>query len=115
MDKNGFGGRLRKIRLSKNFTAAQLAEAADLSENHIRQLEANRKFPRLCTLIQLSNALEVAPDHLLYDMQPKELFISNLSSVNVHSLSVKELDLLIATIDALSKRVGEVFDGDKPN
>ena len=52
-----FGSRLKQLRKDRGMTQAQLAEAADLSDRHIRNLEKGERWPESATVKKLCNAL----------------------------------------------------------
>ena len=59
------GQRVRKARLSKHMTQAQLAEAAGLSASFVSNLETGRQAMNIRALIAISNTLNVSTDWLL--------------------------------------------------
>lgn len=73
------GKRLKTLRLQKNITQKELAEATTLSLNSIKSLEAGRG--KLATLIAVLRALE-ALDHL-NDFIP-EISVSPLQLAKMH-------------------------------
>ncbi|MCL6563288.1 MAG: helix-turn-helix domain-containing protein [Firmicutes bacterium] len=56
---------LRKWRLDRGLTQAQLAKAAGVTDNAISQYERGIKTPRIAVCIRLSKALGLHPDVLL--------------------------------------------------
>jgi transcriptional regulator with XRE-family HTH domain len=58
MDKNPFGEKLRKIRVSKNETLRNLADRAKLSYSFISSIESGRYRPSKETVIALTKALD---------------------------------------------------------
>ena len=67
MDYKALGKRIRKERLKLNLTQAQLAEAIDISDTYIGQIERGERSLTLDTLIRLVNRLGVTVDYLLKD------------------------------------------------
>ena len=61
------GTRLKKARIDKKMTQAQLAEAVDLSDNYISSIERGKAIPSLETFIMICNALDVTADMMLTD------------------------------------------------
>ena len=59
------GRQLRLLREKSGRTLAQLAQAADLSERAIRDLEAGRTNPSLATVVSIIDALGVTLDELV--------------------------------------------------
>lgn len=60
----GLPGRVRELRELHDWTQADLATAAGLSSNGVRQIEAGRRKPTLDTARKLAAALGVAVDEL---------------------------------------------------
>ena len=67
MDYKRLGQRIKKERLKLNLTQAQLAEAVDISDTYVGQIERGERSPTLDTLIRLANRLGVTIDYLLQD------------------------------------------------
>lgn len=64
-----FGGKLRKIRTSKNKTLEELAEAIGSSKAYVWQLENKKNAkPSAELLLKISNYLGQSPDFFLDDM-----------------------------------------------
>ena len=61
------GEKLKKIRLRRAMSQRKLADAADVSQRAIVDLEANRREPHPSTLGKLARALDVEPSELLED------------------------------------------------
>ena len=59
------GQRIADIRRSKGINQLQLAEMADISKEHLSNLERGNKLPSAKTLAKISNALEVSLDTLV--------------------------------------------------
>lgn len=59
------GKRIKARRKEKNIKQADLAEALDISNNHLSSIENGRQKPSLDTFIKICNHLEVTPDYLL--------------------------------------------------
>jgi len=59
------GGNIRKIRLDKKMTQAELAVKSDLDKQSIFRIEKGRLNMSLVTLFKIANALEVSTDKLL--------------------------------------------------
>lgn len=55
---------LRRIRLEKKLTQAELAERAGVAESTVRELELGRQEPKPSTILKLATALAVAPEAL---------------------------------------------------
>ena len=67
-DQKESGKRIAALRKEKGMTQEQLAEAVNLSTNHISVIERGVKLPKLETLINIANVLDVPADVLLQDV-----------------------------------------------
>ena len=68
MDQKAIGKRIKSAREKKGLTQEQLAEQVNLSPMHISVIERGNKLPRLETLINIANVLDVSADILLQDV-----------------------------------------------
>lgn len=70
-----FGRVLRRVRRERDLSQEALAHAAGLTPNHVSELERARRDPRLTTLVQLADALDVRLGELLegFDEQREQL------------------------------------------
>lgn len=59
------GQRITDIRKFKGISQIKLAEMADISKEHLNNLERGNKLPSAKTLAQISNALDVSIDILI--------------------------------------------------
>ena len=67
IDYASIGLRIKHARNKKGFTQQQLAETANLSCNHLSQIEAGEKGISLDLLISISNVLDTPISDLLAD------------------------------------------------
>ena len=67
MNYEQLGKRVREERLKLNLTQAQLAEAIDISDTYMGQIERGERSLTLDTLIRLVNRLGITIDYLLKD------------------------------------------------
>ena len=65
MDQKAIGRRIKAARERKGLTQEELAEEVDLSPMHVSVIERGVKLPKLETLINIANALDVSADVLL--------------------------------------------------
>ena len=68
MNQKAVGRRIKAAREKKRLTQEQLAELVDLSPMHVSVIERGVKLPKLETLINIANALDVSADVLLQDV-----------------------------------------------
>lgn len=57
--------KVKKLRAERNMTQEELAQKSGVSLCAIVYIETCRKFPRMCTLMKLANALQVDQEELL--------------------------------------------------
>lgn len=70
--KETFGQRLQRLRHEANMSQSQLAKAADIPIGTLRNLEQDRRIPRLDTAAALARAIGVSLDTLTNDaFQPE--------------------------------------------
>lgn len=62
-----FGRRLRQLRLAREWTQEQLAEAAGITSTYTSDLERGEKTPSLLILLRLSRAFDIPVAELLED------------------------------------------------
>ena len=68
MNQKAIGRRIKAAREKKGMTQEQLAERAELSPMQARVMERGAKLPKLETLINIANVLDVSADVLLQDV-----------------------------------------------
>lgn len=68
MNQKAIGRRIKAAREKKKLTQEQLAECVDLSPMHVSVIERGVKLPKLETLINIANVLDVSADVLLQDV-----------------------------------------------
>jgi len=66
-----FAKHLKKIRKELGYTQESLAGKAEMDLSHIAKIETCKRNPRLSTLVQLANAMEI-PLSKLTDFEVKE-------------------------------------------
>lgn len=83
MNQKAIGQRIKAAREKKQLTQEQLAELVDLSTMHISVIERGVKLPKLETLINIANVLDVSADVLLQDVinNRAEIFSSEVSTL----------------------------------
>ena len=67
-NQKAIGRRIKTARENKRLTQEQLAELVDLSPMHVSVIERGVKLPKLETLINIANVLDVSADMLLQDV-----------------------------------------------
>ena len=72
MKIDSVGKYIREYRKKKELSQEALAEMIEVSVPYISQLETSQKYPSLDTLINIANALDITPNHLLCETIAKE-------------------------------------------
>lgn len=119
MAMEAFADRLRKLREDRGLTQARLAELLDTSPRVTNRWETGAALPRLDTLVQLADLLEVSLDELVGRTEPHEpdLKIRNPKLHQLYReidrLSDEDQKALVILLDSLVKRsqVGKVLAG----
>ena len=83
MDQKAIGKRIKSVREKKGLTQEQLAEQVNLSPMHIRVIERGNKLPRLETLINIANVLDVSADTLLQDVVNNQIKLHTSEASNL--------------------------------
>jgi transcriptional regulator with XRE-family HTH domain len=68
-----FGATVRELRLARNWTQEDLADAAGLTATYVGQVERGDKAPSLSVVLRLARGLSVAPATLLVGFTPSVL------------------------------------------
>ena len=66
MNLNEIGSRIKAERKSRSLSQEKLAEIINVSPHYIYEIERGLKAMSLETLINLSNALNISTDHVLF-------------------------------------------------
>lgn len=90
------GVRIREVRTRRGITQEKLAELADISPQHMNRIENATRNTSVEAVYRIAEALEVAPDALLYgsigpsrvdyDMELREL-LQDCNDFEMHVLS----------------------------
>lgn len=83
MDQKAIGKRIKSAREKKGLTQEQLAEQVNLSPMHISVIERGSKLPRLETLINIANVLDVSADTLLQDVVNNQIKLHTSEASNL--------------------------------
>lgn len=83
MDQKAIGKRIKSVREKKGLTQEQLAEQVNLSPMHISVIERGNKLPRLETLINIANVLDVSADTLLQDVVNNQIKLHTSEASNL--------------------------------
>ena len=98
------GAKIKSLREQRNMTQEQLAEAVNLSTNHISVIERGVKTPKLDTFVDIANALGVSADEILVDVIDKSTEITaSILSQKLQALPASEQRKVLSVIDTLLK------------
>ena len=91
-DVEEIGNRIRRLRKDQGMTQAQLAMKLNISDRHLRRIEAGEKGPSIDILIEIATMLDVSLDYIIMGKQSQSDLKQQLWDL-VQSLSVlvKEL------------------------
>ncbi len=104
MDLSAIGSRIRAARDRKGLTQEDLAELVELSSSHISVLERGVKPPKLDTLVNIANALDVSADTLLQDVVDHSAEgVANELAADIMKLPANERTRIINAIRALTE------------
>jgi transcriptional regulator with XRE-family HTH domain len=114
-----FADRLRELRQARGLTQARLAELLDTSPRVYNRWETGSALPRLDTLVQLADLLEVSLDELVgrEEVEEHELRLRNPKLHELYReidrLSDEDQKALVILLDSLVKRsqIGKVLAG----
>lgn len=102
LDYLKIGPRLKKARIDKKLTQAQLAEEIDLSNNYISNIERGTSIPSLETFVMLCNALDVTADMMLTDsVYRSSEYLKESIAVKLSRCSKKNMRIIERFIDLL--------------
>lgn len=108
-DWKGFGVRTQKFRKSIGLSKEKFAEMINRSENFVSEIEAGRKSGSVHTLHQISKALKVPVDNLLYgeNMENnkntnRDILHNIIDRCNDEEVSILR-DIIVATFPNIDK------------
>lgn len=105
LDLKGLGSRIKAARKSKNITGEALSDLINLKSGgvYVRMLEKGKRTPSLKMLVELSEALDVSTDYLLFDTlkQEKELPLEADLKEKIKLLSPRDLEIVNSLVDTL--------------
>lgn len=118
-DWKGFGSRIQKYRKQVGLTKEKFAEKINRSENYVADLEKGRTSGSVHTLHQISKALKVSTDVLLYgenmnnneNYTNREILENIISRCNEEEAEILK-DIIVATFPNLNT-IREIRKADK--
>lgn len=101
MDMKRIGKRIREKRIEKGWRQEDLAEKINLTADYIGMIERGEKTPRLETLINIINCLNVSSDEILMDVIDKGYLIRTSKYAElIGGLKEKDRERLYRIIEA---------------
>lgn len=91
--RQNFGKLIKKIRIARKLTQAQLAEAVDVEAKHISCIENGISFPSVDLLSRLADAFEMQVYELfLFDKKPSiDELKAEMASI-IHNANAQEIE-----------------------
>ena len=111
-DWTGFGKRVKTSRKQIGMTVETLAECVDRTENYINRLEKGEKSCSVHTIHQLSKALKVSTDFLLYGKVQKDEDYKAEEIINniIKRCDKKEINIIKNVIVAMYPKFADIID-----
>ena len=101
MDYYQIGQKIRKYRKAMGISQEQLAEKVGISNTHMSHIETGNTKLSLPVLVELSKALEVRTDDLLFDSpSEKEMSVKELNET-LESCTSEEIRIIADMAKAL--------------
>lgn len=110
IDREALGKRIKKYRISKNWTQQQLGEKCDITPTNISHIERAQINPSLETLVKIANALEIGIDELLCDnlTVAGTPIIENKIAALLSDCSDREIRMIYAIIANLKTTIHKI-------
>ncbi len=70
-DIEEIGNRIRQLRRDQGITQAQMAMKLNISDRHLRRIEAGEKGPSIDILVEIASLFNVSLDYIIMDKQPQ--------------------------------------------
>ena len=107
LDYSFIARRVKEARAAANLTQAELAERIDISTNAVAQLETDRMHPKLQTLLNIANVLQLDVNYFLRntseDISHKEIEVDRLLKGWINDLTFKDKIFLLHIIEGLKR------------
>lgn len=94
-----FSQKLKKLRLSKNYSQQALADKLSVTKSLISSYEQDLRLPSLDMLIKISNEFGVSTDYLLN--------LDRQKSINVEQLTDEQIAIISNTVNEFIKLNGK--------
>lgn len=113
----GFGSRVKHNRIMIGLTREKLSEMIDRTENYLISLEKGDKSCSVHTVHQLSKALKVPTDNLLYGekVEEKEYKDKEILQNIINRCDAKKLKVIKDVIVAMYPNFEDIINEDYPS
>ena len=101
MNYCAIGQKIRKYRKAKGLSQEQLAELINISVTHMSHIETGNTKLSLQVLVDLSTALEVNADDLLFEKKSGKATALDELSETLDKCSASETRIIVDTVKAL--------------
>lgn len=106
MDNKNLGGRIREVRIMKNYTQQQLAERAGIGQMYLGEIERGTKMPSLKSFIRIIETLGISADYVLRDeLSSGEQYIYDEITQKLKGLSPKQRKAASEILDAYIRNI----------
>lgn len=106
-DSQKFGNNLRTIRSYRKISVDKIARNANVSPEHIRNIETGNAKPSVDVLVSIANTLNVSSDDLLKGMLPYMNHSNTVLLEAVNELSGDSLDFYFEIISLIKKHISK--------
>lgn len=109
MNLKAIGQRIKLAREESGLTQEQLAERVGLSASHISVIERGIKSPRLETLVEILNILNVDANYILTDvLSVSNEIVSSLLSNKLSALPKNHQKKILRVLDTLIQEINDM-------
>ena len=109
IDAKEMGNHLRKAREQKSLSREVCSEMIGISKTYLAEIERGAKVPKLETMVQIVNTLELSLDYVLQDSllagyRPKSSLLENRLNRLPDASKHQALGMLDALVEQLEKQ-----------
>jgi len=101
-DAKELGAAIKNARLENNLTQERLAEIINITPVHIKQLESGSRKPSIDVLYRLARALNFSIDAIFFPEKADDRDLQHKVERRLSNCSTHELQVIYATITALT-------------
>ena len=109
LDYSAVGKRIKSIRKKKKYSQKYVAEAANLSDKYLSEIECGKKEGRLEIYVRIAAVLDVSLDEFIIDFSAADSIVFEHNINNLYkSFGKVRKEMLLDYIDLLSNK--EYYD-----